>query len=369
MKTLVDFPDLNADEIAHSERLIDKIINKMKGESITFAEYMQMVLYHPGLGYYAAGSTKIGSQGDFITSPEVSHLFGQCVAQWAAEKMENKGFKSLLEFGAGTGKLCRDIVQHFDQLQSQWSRYLILETSPDLIQRQQQYLKQELSNNQFNKINWISEVPKQYQGIILANEVLDAIPAHIVIKQESWHELGVAFENERFTWKEVKGDSTAANKMQEIETRLNVDLPLGYCTELNLQHEAWLNTLYLQIDKSDILLIDYGYFQQQYYHEDRKKGTLMCYFRHRSHSDPLVLPGLQDVTVSVDFTALAEAAEDSGFRVNEINTQTEFLLHNGLLALAEKESAQHPLTTAQAIKTLTLPAEMGEIFKVVSLSK
>lgn len=368
MKTLVDFPDLTADEIAHSEKLIEKIINSMDGGVISFADYMHQALYTPGLGYYTAGSTKIGESGDFVTAPEISSLFGQCLASAISQRFELGCESNILEFGAGTGKLCYDIVQQLAVLNIEWQQYFILETSADLIQRQQVFLKQKLSAEQFSKVVWIHQVPEQYSGMVIGNEVMDAMPANIVIKQQAWHELGVAFENERFAWKEVSGESVAAKLMSDIEQRHQLDLAEGYCTEINLQHSAWLKSLYEQCKAIDVLLIDYGYFQQQYYHAERNTGTLMCYFRHRSHSDPLVLPGLQDITTSVDFTALAEAAEACGFVVHDISSQAEFLMRHDLLELAMPLSEKQPLHTAQEIKTLTLPAEMGETFKVMSFS-
>jgi len=377
MKTSVDFPPLSADEMAHSEQLIEKMIDAMKGGVISFADYMHMALYEPGLGYYAAGSTKIGEAGDFVTAPEISALFGQCLASYIKQCFLRGKETHILEFGAGTAKLCLDIINGLNADEVDWKSYSILETSADLIQRQQQFLAEKLTPIHFKKITWIHQLPQQFNGVVLGNEVMDAMPVNIVIKQQEWHELGVAFENNKFAWKEVEAHSLAADRMQSIEKNNGLDLELGYCTEINLQHKAWINSLYDACESVDVLLIDYGYFQQEYYHPERTTGTLMCYFRHRSHSDPLVLPGLQDITASVDFSALAQAAEDCGFNVNQISTQAEFLIRHELIKHAEKQtkdSAEKNKTvsevkTAQHIKTLTLPAEMGEIFKVMSFSK
>ncbi len=377
MKTSIDFPDLTADEIAHSEQLIEKMIAKMNGGVISFADYMHMALYEQGLGYYAAGSTKIGEAGDFITAPEISALFGQCLASYIAQSFQQGKESNVLEFGAGTGKLCLDIVNAFNESKTQWKSYLILETSADLIERQKLFLKAKLSEQDTAKVSWINQLPSQFNGVIIGNEVMDAMPVNIVIKQDSWHELGVAFEDNKFTWKEVSGDSSAVQMMQSIEENNGLNLETGYCTEVNLQHQAWMNSVFDACESVDVLLIDYGYFQQEYYHEDRTTGTLMCYFRHRGHSDPLILPGLQDITASVDFTALAMSAEQVGFSVKEISTQAEFLIRNQLIEHAEKQTAKSTskykevdeIKTAQQIKTLTLPAEMGETFKVMSFYK
>lgn len=377
MKSSIDFPELTADEIAHSEKLIEVIINEMNGGVIPFSQYMHMALFQPGLGYYTAGSTKIGEAGDFVTAPEISALFGQCVAYRLGQSFNKGKAKNILEFGAGTGKLCLDIINALNNSNEAWLSYQILETSADLIERQQRMLKQKLSNDDFVKICWVHEVPKHYNGVIIGNEVMDAMPVNIVIKQEGWHELGVAFEDNKFTWKECAGESLAATTMQHIEKNNNLNLSLGYCTEVNNQHKAWMNTLAQSCDSVDAILIDYGYFQPEYYHEERTTGTLMCYFRHRGHSDPLVLPGLQDITASVDFSALAEAAEECGFEVESIQTQAEFLIKNNLIEYSEQQIKDYSgskveineLKIAQQIKTLTLPAEMGETFKVMSFSK
>jgi len=377
MKTSVDFPPLNEDEIAHSEQLIEKMIAAMNGGVMSFADYMHMALYEPGLGYYTAGSTKIGKAGDFVTAPEISALFGYCLASNIEKSFKQGKAPHILEFGAGTGKLCLDIINGLNSTQVDWQSYQILETSADLIQRQQLLLDQHLSSQDRVKVSWVHQLPVQFNGVILGNEVMDAMPVNIVIKQQQWHELGVAFEQNKFTWKELEGESSAANMMQTIENNNALDLELGYCTEVNLQHRAWMNSVYEACASVDILLIDYGYFQEEYYHPERNAGTLMCYFRHRAHSDPLVLPGLQDITASVDFSALAYAAEDCGFVVKDISSQAEFLIRNQLIEHAESQTKKAPdknievaeIKTAQQIKTLTLPAEMGEIFKVMSFSK
>jgi len=377
MKTSIDFPELSEDEITHSERLIEKMIIKMKGGVISFADYMHMALYEPGLGYYAAGATKIGEAGDFVTAPEISSLFGQCLANALKQSFKQGKERHILEFGAGTGKLCLDIINAFNTDKTPWKSYQILETSADLMQRQQQLLKEQLTQQDFTKIIWIHQLPQQFNGVIIGNEVMDAMPVNVVIKQQGWHELGVAFEHNKFVWKELSGDSTAANLIQSIEKNYHLDLDLGYCSEINLQHKAWLNSLFEASGSVDVLLIDYGYFQQEYYHPERTTGTLMCYFRHRGHSDPLVLPGLQDITSSVDFSALAESAEACGFVVKGISTQAEFLIKNNLIeqaeeqtkASAEKSKEVAEIKTAQQIKMLTLPSEMGEVFKVMNFSK
>ncbi len=377
MKTLIDFPDLNADEIAHSEKLIEKIIAKMDGGVISFADYMHMALYQQGLGYYAAGSTKIGEAGDFVTAPEISSLFGQCLAEYFSLRFEQGMQRHILEFGAGTGKLCLDIINAFNDSTVEWQSYSILETSADLIQRQQQFLSQKLSKKLFSKLSWIQQLPAAFNGVVLGNEVMDAMPVNVVIKQEHWHELGVAFENNKFVWKELLKPSAAPKLMQDIERQVGYELDMGYCTEINLQHGAWLQSLFDASQTVDVLLIDYGYFRNDYYQPERKTGTMMCYFRHRSHSDPLVLPGLQDITASVDFSALAESAEHSGFVVHDISTQAEFLIQQGLIEHAEKQIKAcrgknkeiDEIKIAQQIKTLTLPAEMGEVFKVMRFSK
>lgn len=369
-QTLAQLPPPSADEVAHSSRVVDFLVAEMEGHGgvISFRDYMQSALYQPGLGYYSAGLSKFGAAGDFVTAPEISILFGRTLAR-QCESIFNQGCaQNILEFGAGSGRLCEQLLTSFAEV----CDYSILEISADLRQRQQEYLRSCLPEEVFARITWLDELPHEFNGILIANEVLDAMPVHLVSKEAQWYELGVGFDGNRFKWDRMAADSEAVAAIHKIESTQGL-LPADYTTEVNLNYRPWLNALRNCCRQVVVLIIDYGYEQAQYYHPERRSGTLICHYRHRAHADPLVYPGLQDITASVDFDAFADAAIDCEFDICGLTTQGQFLLFNGLLE--EAESAQQEgdtisrLKLAQQIKTLTLPAEMGERFKVVGLQK
>jgi len=328
--------------IEHSMRLVGAIIERIeqRGGVIGFDEYMEMALYQPGLGYYSASLPKFGAAGDFVTAPEISSLFGYCLARQADALIAQGCVAEVLEFGAGSGKLCAHILESLPAL----AHYRILDLSADLRQRQQQYLEERLSAELFHKIEWLQQLPRNFDGIVLANEVLDAMPVHILRKQDDWQEVGVTYRGQGF-------DSS----------------------ELNLNYQPWLKALAESCRRAVVLIIDYGYEQSQYYHAGREQGTLTCHLRHRVHDDPFVYPGLQDITAFVDFDACADAAEASGFDIAGLIGQGQFLLANGLLDEAQRRSRDSDPTTqlsiSQQVATLSLPQEMGEKFKVLALLK
>jgi SAM-dependent MidA family methyltransferase len=364
-----ELPQPSNDQMEHSIQLIEKIIQHIdqSGGVISFQEYMQHCLYEPGLGYYTAGSTKFGAAGDFVTAPEISSLFGQCIANQAVQLFDQGLQRQILEFGAGTGKLCVDIVQRLNALDCEWSSYQILETSADLQQRQQQYLQQHLSPDDLSKIHWLSQLPENFNGLLLGNEVLDAMPVNVVVKDQQWIELGVGFAEQRFQWLEYSRDSEAVRSILNIDQQNQ--LPQNYCTEINLNYAPWCRSVMQSCQQAVMLLIDYGYPREQYYHDARTTGTLMCFYQHRAHPDPFIFPGLQDITAFVDFDAFADAATESGFKLMGMTTQAKFLMSNGLLDLLADSLPDEleQLALAQQVKTLTLPGEMGDKFKVVGL--
>lgn len=364
-----ELPSPGVEQIEHSSALIERIVKRIEraGGVIPFSDYMHMCLYEPGLGYYSSGSTKFGMAGDFITAPEVSPLFGRCIAHHAIELIEQGMSNRIFELGAGSGKLCRDIIQAFEQQGQEWQQYLILEPSADLQQRQQTFLQSELEPDQYQRIHWLGELPVQFSGLVLGNEVLDAMPVNVVLKDSQWLELGVGFADGRFQWLGYTRESEAIDAISEIDREQNLED--GYCTEINLNYRPWFNSLFNSCDDARVLLIDYGYEQMQYYHPQRRSGTLMCFYRHRSHTDPFVYPGLQDITAFVDFDAVADAAVAAGFDIDGLSSQADFLLNNGLMdSLTADADSMQQLELSQQVKTLTLPAEMGEKFKALSLS-
>jgi SAM-dependent MidA family methyltransferase len=366
----LELPPPDADAQAHSERLAGVIAERIaqRGGVIGFDDYMQAVLYEAGLGYYAAGMTRFGAAGDFVTAPEISPLFGYCLARQARDLVDRGCAPAVLEFGAGSGKLCAQLLQAFPGLRS----YRILEVSADLKQRQQRYLEQNLPAELAARIEWLERLPDDFDGIVLANEVLDAMPVRVVVKRRDWLELGVEYRGGRFDWRPMPARAETLQAIGEIETRLG-ELPDGYRSELNLNYRPWMRALAHCCRRAVLLIIDYGYEQQHYYHASRRQGTLRCHYRHRMHADPFVYPGLQDITAFVDFDACADAAEESGFDVAGLIGQGRFLLANGLLDEAGRRSdgadTMTRLAISQQVAALSMPQEMGEKFKVLTLQK
>ncbi|MEJ2141258.1 MAG: SAM-dependent methyltransferase [Gammaproteobacteria bacterium] len=358
--------------ISHSEKLIKFIKNKIdqKPEGISFAEFMEYVLYAPGLGYYSAGSRKLGKEGDFITAPEISSLFSYCLANSIQPAVSQYG--RILEVGAGSGKMATDILMHLEKNGSLPEQYFILERSAELRERQRRSLQQRCKHL-FKKVSWIDEFPSSFQGIVVANELLDALPIHRVIKQDGkWMEQTVQWQGDKFAWGTAALSSPRLQqRLEQIESRQG-DLPESYQTEINLAAEDWIASLAEQIDEGYVLLVDYGYSQHEYYHPQREQGSLLCHYRHQAHNDPFVYPGLQDITAHVDFTAMADSALNAGLKVSGFTTQMLFLMDSGLNELAESmssEDAEQQLQLASQIRRLTLPQEMGESFKVMLFSK
>ncbi len=369
-QTLAQLPQPTSAEVRHSGRLIEFIIDKMKQSDgvIPFSDYMDYLLYAPGLGYYSAGLSKFGQSGDFVTAPEISPLFGRTLANQCRSIFDQGCEARILEFGAGSGKLCEQILSRLENLEN----YNILELSADLRARQQEHLKQSLADEIFDRINWLDSLPNNFSGVVLANEVLDAMPVNRLQKNGTWVELGVGVDGEKFVWVDYSDTGEAVRAMQIIENQFG-PYENGYTTEVNLNYLPWLKALGESTRHVVALLIDYGYEQGQYYHPERNRGTLLCHYRHRAHEDVLILPGLQDVTASVDFDAVADAAIASGFEVVGLLSQSQFLLANGLLDEAGYNDGNSDtlarLNLAQQIKTLTLPNEMGGKFKVIGLTR
>jgi SAM-dependent MidA family methyltransferase len=367
------FAKPDADALAHSERLRDVIIAAIEqaGGKIPFSQFMQLALYAPGLGYYSAGAPKFGAQGDFITAPEISPLFSYCLANQCATIMAQLTKPSIIEFGAGSGKMAADILQQLATLNALPECYYILEVSADLIQRQQQTIKAQCPNL-FDNVCWLSTLPTEpLNAIVIANEVLDAMPVELF--QQTAHgieQVFVTYEDKRFNAMPSSVESAPLQTAIDNITQ-EYDFPEGYSSEINVLLAPWVHSLYEIIEQGVVLLIDYGYPRAEYYHPQRSQGTLQCFYRHQVHNDPFLLLGLQDITAHVDFTAVAEAAVDAGFSVLGFSNQATFLLNNDLLslstALANDEIARFNIN--QQIKQLTLPSEMGESFKVIGLAK
>lgn len=334
---------------------------------------MQQVLYAQGLGYYVAGARKFGAEGDFVTAPEISSLFSHCLAHYICELSEEA--LSLLELGAGSGQMALDILRYFIEHKVRLSHYFILEISPDLKARQKTLLQQRLPEEWFRRIQWLDELPHDFEGIILANEVLDALPVERFIKLEQGvAELGVCVEEGSFRDCLLAApDPALIDTLNSLESELGIEFPMGYVSEVCLRLPSFLNSLSDCLTSGHMIFIDYGFLAPEYYHPQRDRGTLQCYYRHHVHDDPYVYPGLQDITASVDFSAVMQHAEQLGLEVSLYQSQSYFLIENGLLQLAQAQIEQqndvHQLKISQQIQKLTDPHQMGERVKVVVLSR
>ncbi|WP_019557598.1 class I SAM-dependent methyltransferase [Thiomicrorhabdus arctica] len=370
-------PTPSAEGIKHSQQLSKKIRSTLtRHKQLTFAQYMDKALYTPELGYYASALPKIGTQGDFITAPEVSPIFSRCLAHQAIQVLEQLESPNILEFGAGSGVMAKDILLELAQQGQAIERYYILEISADLQQRQITRLKNELPAELYKKIVWLSELPsKPLSAVIIANEVLDAMPFERLRIEPEQALQGYVIYNEiaeKFEWDyRPIVDSGLQKFANQLIKNIGKVSHLGYETEINLNIKPWLKSLNQRLTQGAVFLIDYGYTRQEYYQPARVMGTLRCHYQHRAHSNPFFYPGLQDITAHVDFTAVAEDGFDSGFRVAGFTTQANFLMGSGLLEMsaAPEASITEQIKIAQQIKTLTLPDEMGESFKVIALTK
>jgi SAM-dependent MidA family methyltransferase len=342
---------------------------------ISFARYMDLVLYAPGLGYYSAGNRKFGADGDFVTAPELSPLFSRCLARQAAEVLARLKGGDLLEVGAGSGVMACDILRELARLEQLPQRYFILEVSAELRQRQQALLSREVPQL-FDRVAWLDALPVSgFRGMVLGNEVLDAMPAErFMIDGEGVQQCGVRWSDNGPAWstRPLPHDHPLAKRVSRLMSELPASLPEGYVSELNLAAEAWIASISAAMTEGVVLLIDYGFPRREFYHIDRNQGTLMCHYRHRSHPDPFVWPGLQDITTHVDFTAIADAGTANGFNLAGYTTQAYFLLASGLeqmISASDPEQVRQHLELTQQVKKLTLPNEMGELFKVIGFAK
>ena len=345
---------------------------------MSFADFMRIALYQPGLGYYSGGLQKFGAKGDFITAPEVSPLFGQCLANQIAEiflnfKNNNIEKRYVIEFGAGSGVLAVDILLQLEEHDLLPEKYLILELSAELKQRQQKKLNDK-TPHLVSLVQWLDCLPKDLtNAVVVANEVLDAMPVErFRVNQEAVETLMVGIEDENLVRCYNAADNNVIEKIEQMWQRSEITCAESYCSEYNPAIGGWLAALEQEINHLVILLIDYGYNEKEYYHPDRIDGTLMCYYQHRAHEDFLWWPGLQDITAFVNFTDVAYSAVDLGLEVSGYTTQAAFLLANdlsGLHASQVTDDVKQQVTLSQQIKTLTLPSEMGDRFKVMALTK
>ena len=335
---------------------------------IGFDRFMHRALYEPGIGYYSSNHEKFGAKGDFVTAPLLGALFAQCLANQAMQFFDQSGSRDIYEFGAGNGRLCHDMLLALDNDRSPLNRYWIVETSAGLIQQQQQTIAA-LPKELADKVQWLDRLPDEINGLVIGNELLDAFPCKRfqVNAYGEFDELGVTRENNQFLWQ--------ASSQKPIHLAGVGELIPGYQSEILPQADAWIRSVGERLEYGALLLVDYGFARNEFYHPDRVAGTLMCHYRHRSHSDPFLWPGLQDITTHVDFTAVAQAAAEVGLETRGYCDQGNFLMSCGILDILAKQSnlgnlpPQAMLERTTELKKLTLPHEMGELFKVIALGR
>jgi len=423
---MTSLPPPDADALAHSERLTALIRQDIAANSgaIPFSRFMELALYAPGLGYYSAGARKFGEGGDFVTAPELGPIFAACIAESVAPVLQQLGSSALfLELGGGSGAFAEVVLKRLLELDALPDRYLILEPSADLRQRQRERLQQQLSPMLFELVEWLDgPLPQEWSGVLFANEVIDALPTpRFAIRDGEVYEEYVTVEDEGpstsasptlpstpasptlpstpasptlpstpasptlpstpasptlrtgFTRTLRPADAFLGNAVRNLERGLGREFPDGYRSELLPQLPYWIQAIAGGMQRGAMLFVDYGHPRAEFYQPDRNDGTLRAYYRHRMHEEPLLWPGLQDITASVDFTALAEAGVAAGFDFAGYCSQASFLLGNGMAGVLERIERMHDASEQQRrrneVKKLTLPSEMGERFQVMGFEK
>ncbi len=369
-------PEPGADELAHSAELAALIRNEIAASGpVAFSRYMELALYAPGLGYYSAGRTKFGAAGDFITAPELGSLFARCIASALAPALRALGPQAdFLELGGGSGAFAIAALRELDALDALPRRYLILEPSADLRERQQQRAASELPAELAARLDWIARPPAQdWQGVLFANEVIDALPAtRFHVRGGEVFEEYLGLEGAALARTDRPADPLVAGAVRHVERTLGRPFEDGYRSEILPQLPYWMQAVLGSLSAGVALFVDYGYPRRDYYLAERREGTLVCHYRHRAHADPLHWPGLCDITAFVDFTALAEAGVGAGFDFVGYAPQASFLLASGLPALIEEAAALPDALRLRIVaeaKRLTLPGDMGERFQAIAFAR
>ncbi len=383
----LQLPEPSPDALAASRELVERIAAQIDaaGGWIGFDHYMRMALYEPRLGYYSGGSRKFGPAGDFVTGPELSPIYGACIATQCAAWFEELPAQ-ILEFGAGTGALAAQVLNELARLGHANVRYSIVELSAELRERQLHTITM-LAPEMVGHVHWLDGIPAYVNGVVLGNEVLDAMPVRAFrLWDGQLMERGVAVRDGRFEWADLPADGAFASTVAALLTQADwphdevvsrllpgaggpPPMALDYRSEVPQMAVAWVDTLMSRLGRAAVLLIDYGFPAREFYHPQRSGGTLMCHYRHRAHDDPFFHPGLQDITAHVDFSAIALAADRGGAAWCAYTSQARFLLNCGILDRLAKVPREDPVVyapQAQAVQKLLSEAEMGELFKVLA---
>lgn len=365
----LQLPEPSADALAASRALQDLIAADIARHSgwIPFARYMELALYAPGLGYYSGGAAKLGKDGDFTTAPEITPLFGAAMAR-AASRLLAHTAPQMMEFGAGTGKLARDILTELRDMGIVLDRYCIVELSGELRARQEKLLRD------FPEVVWLDALPQAFSGVAIGNEVLDAMPVHLVTRtDDGWRERGVALYGNALSFEDRPCDRSLLAQIPGAD-----DLSAGYLTEVHPVACGFMRSLAASLKSgaaqsghgAAAILVDYGFPAREYYLAQREQGTLMCHYRHHAHPDPFYLPGLQDITAHIDFSAVTQSAAQGGVELLGYTSQAAYLIEAGigdLLLRTSPGDVMRYLPQANAVQKLLSPAEMGELFKVLTI--
>ncbi len=367
-------PAPGPDALVQSETLAARLHAEIAaaGGWLPFSRYMEQALYAPGLGYYSGGARKFGRRGDdgsdFVTAPELSPLFAQTLARPVAQALELSGTRSVMEFGAGTGRLAAGLLNALDALGAAPDEYCIVDLSGELRARQRDTLEAD-APTLAARVRWLDALPARFEGVVIGNEVLDAMPVRLVVKGEAgWLERGVVTDAAgRFGF-----DDRPCGADPLIAAFDDPSLPAGYLTEIHDAAVGFVRTVCAMLARGAALFVDYGFPRHEYYHPQRAEGTLMCHYRHRAHGDPFLYPGLQDLTAHVEFSGVCEAAMATGADLLGYTSQARFLLNAGItdaLAALDPADAQAFLPAANAVQKLISEAEMGELFKVIGFAR
>jgi SAM-dependent MidA family methyltransferase len=375
-------PAPGPDALAQSEALIARIRAEIAsaGGWLPFNRYMELALYAPGLGYYSGGALKFGRRGDdgsdFITAPEMSPLFAATLARPVAQALRDSGTNRLMEFGAGTGKLAAGLLNALQELDVPFESYAIVDLSGELRERQRATIEAK-APGLASKVTWLDALPESFKGVVIGNEVLDAMPVRLVVRKlGAWHERGVVFANDRFAFSDKPLLAALDDPLiAAIDTAIDEvnDQPFEhYVSETHEAALAFTRTICTMLTRGAAFFIDYGFPRREFYHAQRAEGTLMCHYRHRAHGDPFVYPGLQDITAHVEFSGIAEAGVEMGADLLGFTSQARFLMNAGItdtLSSIDPDDFKRFLPAANAVQKLLSEAEMGELFKVIAFSR
>jgi SAM-dependent MidA family methyltransferase len=362
--------------LAQSEALVARIRAELDSARgwLPFDRYMERALYAPGLGYYSGGARKFGRRGDdgsdFVTAPELSPMFAATLARPLAEALQVSCTRHVMEFGAGTGKLAAGLLNALDARGAGFDSYSIVDLSGELRERQRETIAA-AAPALVAKVRWLDALPEGFEGVVIGNEVLDAMPVRLFASNGGvWHERGVVWRDDAFAF-----DDRAVSAAADLALLADIDIDIagdGYVTETHEAASAFTRTICTMLTRGAAFLIDYGFPRHEYYHAQRAQGTLMCHYRHRAHGDPFLYPGLQDITAHVEFTGIAEAGVETGADLLGFTSQARFLLNAGITeVLSEIDPADTArfLPAANAVQKLLSEAEMGELFKVIAFSR